>query len=476
MFVGREQHLDDLRRLMRKRTASLVTCRGRRRIGKTTLIREFGKQAARFLELEGLPPRPGLSNRDQLHFFAEQLASQTELPKLPLEDWSTAFELLASVLRDEWTIVLLDEISWMGGYDLDFPGRLKRAWDAMQRRHPKLILVLCGSVSAWIDRNILRNTGFVGRDSWDIVLGELPLHECDRFWGRRRARISSDEKLTLLSVTGGVPKYLEEIDSGLSAEENIRHMCFRPGGILFREFEQIFSDVFGKRATAYRDIVSALVHGSKSLFEISAALGKKRSGHMSEYLSDLALGGFVSRDVVFSPRTGGDTRKERYRLRDNYARFYLRYVEPHRTRIEKGILGELSLEQLPGWETIAGLQLENLVLSNISALTHYLQLGRTPILAAAPFVQTPTKRKKGCQVDLMLLTKRTIYVVEVKRRRRIDASIVPEMQEKLRRIPSDPERSVRTALVYHGELDHRVEEERYFDFVIPIGQLLSPPT
>ncbi len=475
MFVGRERHLADLKRLMRKRTASLVTCRGRRRIGKSTLIKEFGKQAARFLELEGLGPRPGLSNGDQLNFFAQQLASQTDLPRLPLEDWSTAFELLASVLRDEWTVVLLDEISWMGGYDPDFPGRLKRAWDAMQRKHPKLILVLCGSVSAWIDRNILRNTGFVGRDSWDIVLKELPLHKCDRFWGRRRARISPGEKLTLLSVTGGVPKYLEEIDPGISAEENIRHLCFRPGGILFREFEQIFSDVFGKRATAYQDILSSLVHGSKSQGEISAALGKKSSGHMSEYLADLALGGFVSRDVVFSPRTGVDTRKERYRLRDNYARFYLRYVEPHRTRIEKGLMAELSLEQMPGWETISGLQLENLVLSNLSTLTHNLQLGRTPILAAAPFVQTPTKRKMGCQVDLMLLTKRTTYVVEIKRQKRINLSVIPQMQEKLRRLRPDPDRSIRTALVYHGQLDHRVEEERYFDFVIPFDQLLSPP-
>ena len=73
-----------------------------------------------------------------------------------------------------------------------------------------------------------------------------------------------DIKLAVLSVTGGVPKYLEEIDPGLSAEENIRHLCFRPGGILFREFEQIFSDVFDKRATGYRDIVKTLVRGRRN--------------------------------------------------------------------------------------------------------------------------------------------------------------------------------------------------------------------
>ena len=475
MFVGRSQQLVDLSRLTRKRTASLVTCRGRRRIGKSTLIREFGRTVDRYLEFEGLPPRPGLSNDDQLRFFGQQLAEQTDVPRLPLADWSTAFQLLGSVIRDEWTAVLLDEISWMGGLDPDFPGHLKRAWDTLQRKHPKLILILCGSVSAWIDRNILKNTGFVGRDSWDIVLGELPPRECERFWGRQGTRVSPGEKLTLLSVTGGVPKYLEEIDPGMSAEENIRHLCFRPGGLLFREFDQIFSDVFGKRATAYRDIVGTLVHGSKSLTEICDALGRRRSGHMTEYLSDLVLGGFVSRDVTFDPRTGRDTRKERYRLRDNYTRFYLRYVEPRRTRVERGLMENEPLAGLPGWEAIMGLQFENLALANVPTLSHHLRLGRTPILAAAPFVQTPTKRKKGCQVDLMLLTEHATYLVEVKRRRKIARSVVEEMKEKLSRLRLSPERSVRTALVYHGRLDPRIEDEQFFDFLVPFEDFLGAP-
>jgi hypothetical protein len=87
---------------------------------------------------------------------------------------------LASTIRNEWTVVLLDEISWLGGFDPDFPGHLKAAWDTVFKRHRKLILVLCGSVSAWIADNILENTGFVGRDSWDIILGELSLYHCNQ--------------------------------------------------------------------------------------------------------------------------------------------------------------------------------------------------------------------------------------------------------------------------------------------------------
>ncbi len=473
MFVGREQQLRDLRNLMRKSSPSLVTCRGRRRIGKSTLIREFGKSAARFLVFEGLPPRPGLGNADQLAVFAEQLAQQTKLPRVTLESWPQAFQLLASTLGDEWTVILLDEISWFGGHDPDFAGHLKTAWDGLFRRHAKLILVVCGSVSAWIEENIIRSTGFVGRTSWDIVLDELPLDRCDLFWGKFRGRIDAGEKLTVLSVTGGVPKYLEEIDPGSSADNNIQRLCFRPEGILFREFDQIFSDVFGKRSVAYREILRTLVSGCRTHSEISSALGKKRSGHMTDYLNDLQLAGFLAKDRMFDPKSGRTLRSEKYRLRDNYSRFFLRYVEPQRGRIEKNLMREFALAQLPAWDTLLGLQFENLVLNNTATLTQLLQIGRTPILSASPYMQRATARRKGCQVDLLIVTKHSLYVVEIKRRQRIGLEVLQEVQEKIHRIPAGTGRSIRTALVYQGRLTDSVKEEGFFDFIIPFSALLA---
>lgn len=473
MFIGREDQLDDLKALMRKHTASLVTCRGRRRIGKSSLIAQFGRNAARFLAIEGLPPRPGLSNRDQLQAFSQQLAQQTKLPAVTLDSWPQAFHLLASTIQNEWTVILLDEISWLGGCDPDFPGHLKRAWDGLSRVHPKLIVVLCGSVSAWITDNILHNTGFAGRDSWDIVLDELPLHQCNRFWGKAGDRISAREKLNLLAITGGVPKYLEEIDPGLSAEENIRRLCFQREGILFRELEQIWSEVFGKRAAIYRTIVEALAQGSRTVQELSQALGKERSGHLSEHLGDLVLGGFLAKDTVFEPSTGRDTRLLKYRLRDNYARFYLRSIAPRRAKIEKGLLRKISLDQLPEWPTVLGQQFENLVLNNVPSLTRPLRLGSTPLLGAGPYVQRPTLRKQGCQVDLLLRTKHSLYVVEIKHRRTIDTSVIDEVREKVTRLRAGSGISVRTVLVYEGDLDPRVEAEGYFDFVVPFAALLT---
>jgi len=137
--------------------------------------------------------------------------------------------------------------------DSDFPGKLKIAWDTRFKKNDHLVLVLCGSASSWIDKNILKDTDFVGRISLEINLEELPLADCNKFWQKKNL-ISSMEKLKLLSVTGGVPKYLEEINIKENAEENIKKMCFDKGGILVKEFEKIFNDIFNKRAKIYKKI------------------------------------------------------------------------------------------------------------------------------------------------------------------------------------------------------------------------------
>ena len=475
MFVGRKRHLQDLNQLMRKRSSSLVTCRGRRRIGKSRLIREFGQSAPIYLEFEGLAPRADLCNADQLEAFSQQLARQTILPKVALDNWPQAFQLLSSIITDEWTVILLDEVSWLGGYDPDFPGHLKKAWDALNEQHSKLILIVCGSISAWIEENILQNTGFVGRTSWDIHLEELSLASSDLFWGKNRDKIDTSEKLTVLSVTGGIPKYLEEIDPGLSADENIQRLCFYPEGILFREFDQIFSDIFGKRSKSYREILHSLTAGSRSVSEISHAIGKQRSGHMTAYLKDLMLAGFIAKDKSFDPKSGRVTRTEKYRLKDNYSRFFLKYVEPQRDRIEKGLVRSQVSAQLPGWNSLLGLQFENLVLGNVDTLTKLMGIGGTPVLSASPYFQKPTARKKGCQIDLMIVTKHSLYVVEIKRRLKIGMAVVEEVQQKVNRISTVAGKSIRTVLVYEGELTAGVKNEGYFDFIIPFGILMRHP-
>ena len=335
-FIGREREQAAFRELLAKKNSSLVTCGGRRRIGKSRFIRECAKQANAFFEFSGLPPRPGLAKKEQLTAFFEQLARQFKAPPLPLENWATALQLLASQLPSKGTVVVLfDAISWMGIGEPDFAGYIKNAWDGLFSRRNRTVVVLCGSVSSWIEENILNNTGFVGRCCWQFHLGPLELSECQQFWGRAVARISTTEKLRFLAVTGGVPRYLEELGPKKMAEQNIARLCFHPSGMLFNEFVSIFSDIFHRRATSYREIVRALVDGAKGVDEISQQIGRERGGSLSQALLELVRAGFLTKDV--SPKVSGGLAKSqsspsrplRYRLSDNYLRFYLKYVEPH---------------------------------------------------------------------------------------------------------------------------------------------------
>ena len=158
---------------------------------------------------------------------------------------------------------------WIAGKDPDFLGKLKIAWDQHFSKNSELILILCGSISIWIEENILSSTGFLGRISLDMVIHELPLSDCRKFWPKR---ISSYEILKVLSITGGVPKYLEEILPSDSAESNIHKLCFTPEGLLFREFDQIFSDLFFHRSAHYKEIVKTLADGPQDLDGICKSL------------------------------------------------------------------------------------------------------------------------------------------------------------------------------------------------------------
>ena len=472
-FIGRAQEQAEFARLFEKPVASLVTCQGRRRIGKSRFITECAKKASHFLSFTGLPPREGLSRQEQLNAFASQLAAQSKAPRLVLDSWPTAFQLLASQIPATGSVVvLLDEISWMGIGDPDFAGHLKSAWDMHFSSRRSLVLVLCGSVSSWIQRNILNSTAFVGRCSWQFFLQPLALPECAEFWGRQK--VAPAEKLRLLAVTGGVPKYLEEIVPSKTAEQNIESLCFNPGGILFNEFDSISHDIFSRKAGAYRDIVRTLVAGPRTVQQVSTALGRSRGGGLSAALEDLEGAGFIRKDVAFDPVSGATRSRDiRFRLSDNYLRFYLKYVDPVRERIKKGLFQYSPLETLQAWDTIMGLQFENLVLGSLTAIMDIAGLANVPVLNAGPYSQNKTQRHAGCQIDLLLRTSQSLYVFETKFRKQISSKVIAEMQEKVSRLRSPRGFSVRTGLIYQGELDPEIPRSDYFDFLIPAGDLLQ---
>ena len=475
MFIGRKQEIRDLNTFWGRDHGVLITCRGRRRIGKSTLIAEFASQSAQtFFSIVGLAPRKGMTDARQRRHFCEKIAELGERKYRPAATWSKAFRQLDALLEDRGrTVVLLDEISWMGGYDPDFAGYFKEAWDEYLHKHANLIFVLCGSVSSWIAENILNSTGFVGRDSFDIELGELSLSDSIALFGPTGTRLSTAEKLDLLSLTGGVPKHLEEIRPELSVDENFRRLCFLPRSLLFREFNETFSRIFGIRVATRGRILRMLVDGRRSISELANRERRAINGSYTEALSDLCYAGFVAEESGMNPLTGKNVKESRYRLKDNYARFYLKNIEPRAAAIKAGLFEFASLEQLNGWDSILGLQFENLILNHVNDLFPHIGLEQSLVLSAAPYIQNATKRNEGCQIDLLIRTERTLIVVEIKRQREIRHEVVDEVAEKIRKLRYDKKLSVRTALVYGGHLSASIPADRYFDFIVPAEVLLA---
>lgn len=476
VFVGREAELAQLRRIARLRKASLVVCRGRLRAGKSTLTQHFAQELEHFYEFQGLAPRPSMDRHDQLAHFSRQMAAQLRLPLLQPGSWYEAFELLARLTEDKPALIFLDEMSWMASQDIDFVGQLKTAWDTRFKKNRRLILVLCGSVSSWIDKNILNDTNFVGRVSLSIDLSELPLRECDEFFtengGDPGRRMSAMDKTRLLCVTGGMPAYLEEIDYSISAERNIVELCFRKNGMLVDEFDNIFNDIFSARARTYKQIVEALTDGPRTFSEICAQLQVTASGVFPEYLEDLQAAGFVARDYSYSLASGRPGKLSRYRLKDNYLRFYLKYIEPVRQQVKQGVL---KVPRLAAFDTIMGLQLQNLVLNNIPLVLKLLNIDPAQVRSASPYFQKETQRSQPCQIDLLIDTTHAVYICEIKFRRTLGLSLADEISEKARRLKVDPGKNARRVLIYMGELAPSLAASGAFDQIISFEDLLNAP-
>ncbi len=471
-FIGRESEMERLRKLGQN-SANLIVVRGRRRIGKSRLLAEFGKEMRSFF-FSGMPPGGKTSAAAQRTEFAYQLG-RAGLPGINPDDWGNLFWHLAKHTEKGRVLIVFDEISWMGEKDPDFLGKLKNAWDMYFSKNPQLILALCGSISSWIEEKILENPIFLGRVNVDLVLEELPLNVCGAFWRPKEKRISSYEKFKLLSVMGGVPLYLEQIKPDLPAEQNLIDLCFTRGALLVREFDEIFSDLFSKSKENHKQIVNSLAEGPKDLAQICEQLGKSQGGTYSKHVNDLVKAGFVKRDFTWSLMTKKEGKNSRYRLSDNYLRFYTKYIAPNRAKIEKDGFSHSMLAHLSGWESIMGLQFENLVAHNRKTLLNLLKIAPEEVIMDGPFFQTPKIREAGCQIDYMIQTRfNTLYLCEVKfSKRPIGFGVIEEIEKKIKDLKRPKSCSIRPILIHVNGVDDSIIEENYFDKIIDFSQLLT---
>jgi AAA+ ATPase superfamily predicted ATPase len=474
-FFGREQEIRKLMQLKQKNKASLVCVLGRRRIGKSFLIQQLGKKYKKYFEVQGLGPNESESNtRAQLDHFAFELSEQFNIKRPYFRDWDEALSQLAELTKSNEVLILLDEISWMGKGDPFFAAKIKSAWDSRFKKNPKLMLVLCGSVSAWIEKNILNDTSFEGRISLELNIKELELPQCNRFFS---ATVGDFEKMIALSITGGVPKYLEEIPKDEPISRSMANLCFSPSEILFNDFRKIFNDIFQRKSKTYEKIVRAALDRKLSPLELAKKAKIEYNSDFLEAIHHLELSGFLSRDYYFNPIKNDISKFSCIRVKDNYLRFYIKQIEPLKEKILSGGISIQDLRDLKGIESILGFQFENLILANKHLIHKELKIEPNQLVASTPYSQKKTTLNKGaCQVDLLIQTQLDVFFVcEFKCQKKIGKKIINEVQRKIDVLHVPKRSSIKPILVYMGDLDPEDEAEimSYFYNTIYFGDLLK---
>jgi len=471
-FVGRKVELENLKALHRKKTPGLVVVKGRRRIGKSRLIAEFASlnPQHKLWDFAGLAPQEGVTDQSQRDYFARQLASHLKISPLTFLDWTDAFECLARHLHPG-DIVLLDEISWMGSKDPSFIPKLKAWWD---KQKSPLMMVICGSVSTWIEENILNSTAFFGRINLTITLEPLTIPESNALLKASGYQGSAYDTYKLLSILGGIPWYLEQASPGLTADDLIKKLCFEKDGLLVLEFERIFHDLFDGKGATYKKILDALKDGMKTLAEIRESIAFAHSGTLSHLMEHLIIAGFVKKQNLWSFKTKASLKQSLYRISDPYLRFYLKLIEPERNKIESGGFSDTAISQIPGFDAYIGLQLEQLLLQNRQLVLKAIGIPGSDIVSDGPFRQSQTSTQQGCQIDYLVQTlTNNLFVCEFKfKRRELGLEIIQEVKERTKALKVPRGFATVPVLFHLGGVSSSVATDRYFYRVIDITDFL----
>ncbi|NGX48265.1 MAG: hypothetical protein K1000chlam3_01656 [Chlamydiae bacterium] len=403
-IIGREREKRVFERAIRSKEAEFIALYGRRRVGKTFLVREYFSKKGTFLEVSGLKDA-SLSN--QLENFIKSF-SQTFHKGVPLripKSWQEAFELLTEQinihLKSKKIIIFLDEFPWLATRKSGLIQALDYFWNRFWSSYSNVILIVCGSAASWILEHLINAKGGLhNRLTRRILLEPFSLKETQKFLFSRKIRLNQKQIVDLYMCMGGVPYYLKEIESGKSATQIIDKLCFQKGGLLHTEFENLFHSLFD-HAELHFEIVKEIVKmGNKiSRKELIRALKLSSGGGVKRRLEELEASGFIQCFVPY----GKKDRDRYYRLIDEYSLFYLKWIAPLRTSGTKMSLDYWkNLVKMPKVSSWAGFAFENVCLKHIHQIQKALKLEKIACRTGAwRFVPKKEKMDEGAQIDLL---------------------------------------------------------------------------
>ena len=473
-FIGRTQELAHLEGLIQSQKPAMAVIKGRRRVGKSRLAAQFACDKV-FLPFAGLAPVEGVTEQDQRNVFANHLSTLFHLPPFTFSDWLDGFALLSRHLGKQPTVILFDKISWMGSKDPTFLPKLKMWWDTLSEKQSKIVLILCGSVSTWIEENIIKSTAFFGRIALHLTLNPLSLAESCQLLKERGVKASPYDIFRILAIMGGIPWYLENVQPYHSIDENIKRLCFSPNGLLVEEFNLIFHDLFDRRGDVYKKIITILSEGMRTYAQIRDSLNYPAGGGVAPYLDALIISGYVTKHQSWSIKTGKPGSKSLFRLSDNYLRFYLKAITPQLGKIATNSFKDMPLSALPGWSALTGLQTENMLLANRSQILKAIGIYPQDVVMDNPFLQNTNQSHEGVQIDyLVQTTTNTLYLCEFRfTRNEIRSDVIQDIEKKIKKLALPRGFSICPVLLHFGEVADTVQDAGFFYRIININKFLN---
>ncbi|HVV84120.1 MAG TPA: ATP-binding protein [Kofleriaceae bacterium] len=412
-LVGRQPERRVLDEAQRSSEPELVAVYGRRRVGKTFLIREVCGPAICF-ELVGIDDGD-LST--QLAEFATVLAAATGAvaPLRPPSNWHGAFAQLADYLtprlrrRKQKQVVFFDEVPWLASRRSGFLSAFGHFWNTWASKQPRLVIVLCGSAASWMLQKIVRDRGGLhNRVTRRIRVEPFSLADTAELLRSRGVELGPYQTTELYIAMGGIPHYLAQVRAGESAAQNIDRLCFARDGLLRGEFSNLYASLF-ERAERHEAVVRALASRRRGLTRAAllsaASLGT--GGAATKVLDELEESGFIMQ----MPRLGRARRDALYWLADEYSLFYLTWIEQHRAAGD-GVW--MRKQGTPAWRAWAGLAFEATCLKHVPAIKRALGIAGVETVEGS-WHQPAGARTDGAQIDLVIdRSDRSVNLCEIK--------------------------------------------------------------
>ncbi|MCH5268296.1 MAG: ATP-binding protein [Lachnospiraceae bacterium] len=324
-FIGREDELELLDKEY-NRDSSLAVVYGRKRVGKTALIKQFikKKKALYFLASEE-------NDRQNLNEFTEKIADYINHPYIAssrIDSWQNAFKLFASYERKEKKILIIDEFQYLVSGNSAYPSIIREAWNEILK-DSNVMVILCASDIGMMSSHLLSHSGpLYSIHTAQIRLQPLSFGEfASAFPGRTFAELTE-----LYSVTGGMPKYFEFFDNKFSLWKNVTDTILNKSGFLHEEpFFLLEKEV--REPANYVSIMTALSHGNHKLSKIAGYMEQKTTS-ISPYLVMLTELFLVEKRVPVTEKTPGKSRRGLYYISDNFIEFWFKFVQPYRSELE----------------------------------------------------------------------------------------------------------------------------------------------